>query len=488
MYILKGCIVLILIASVAACSSGGNNDPPFGSGSVVSITINPSAARLNLLDRSQLTATPVDAAGRPVTTATIAWTSDDTTVATVSSSGLVEALGVGSTPVRARVGSVEASIIVLVETSTSPVAATVEIDPVQVVIGEGLSTQFGAIARDADGNIVTGRAEQWISGDATIALVEPLGRVTGLRAGVTTVTVKVDGVSATGSIRVESNHAFSLLFSVTGPQGASELFSLDISDSAAVEMPVFVPARPASDPTPSPDGSALAFVVVSGSDTHIYRADRNGSNPVQLTKGIGLRDQPAWSPDGTKIAYRERMTGLGTDIWTMNASDGSDAVNLTSDLGATSQSSPAWSQIAIGGAYRIAYSHSEGGLGHIWTMRSDGGDKVQLTASTTAYDDQPAWSPDGSRIVFQRSSGSIFGDLYWVDATVGGAGSSLMPLIGPLAGPQFAPAWSPDGNLVAFTSRHTSDEYQIFTVWADGSRLAQRTFSGEHSDPTWIVD
>ena len=121
-------------------------------------------------------------------------------------------------------------------------------------------------------------------------------------------------------------------------------------------------------------------------------------------------------------------------------------------------------------------------------MRDDGGDKVRLTSSTTANDDQPAWSPDGSRIVFQRSSPSIFGDLYWVDATAGGEGAALMPVMGPLAGPQFSPAWSPDGQLVAFSSRHASDEYQVFTVWADGTRLAQRTYSGEHADPVWIAD
>ena len=437
-------------------------------------------------------ATARDASGRTVTGATIAWSADAQTVATVSQSGLVEAIGVGSTPVRARSNNVEASITVAVEPAAARVVASVDIEPATGVVAEGDSIGFRAIARDASGHVITGRGENWTSGDTSIAFVEPLGRTTGLRAGQTMVNVRIDGITASASIRVDADYPFSLLYSaVETPHNslsATELFYLDITDPAGVASPVFAPARAASDPTPSPDGTAIAFVVVVGLDTHIYRANRDGSAAVQLTSGAGLRDQPAWSPDGTRIAYRERITGMGTDIWTMSAIDGSGAINLTADFGPTSQSSPAWSQTQFNGDFRIAFSHSESGLGHIWTMRADGSDKVQLTSSTTAYDDQPTWSPNGSRIVFQRSSPGIFGDLYWVDAFTGGEGAALMPLIGPLAGPQFAPSWSPDGRLVAFTSRHAGSQYQVFTVWADGTRLAQRTFDGEHADPAWIND
>ena len=304
----------------------------------------------------------------------------------------------------------------------------------------------------------------------------------------TTVNVRIEGQSDSANIQVVADYPFSLLYSSAQEVSPNFLYTLDISDPAAVAMPVFSPARSASDPTPSPDGSAVAFVVVSGDDTHIYRANRDGTNPLQLTTGTGLRDQPAWSPDGTLIAYRERTPGLGTDIWTMSATDGSGPLNLTSDMGATSQSSPAWSWAPIGGTLRIAFSHSENGQGHIWTMGTDGGDKRQLTSSTVAYDDQPAWSPDGSRIVFQRSAPGVFGNIFWVDANVGGDGAALMPAIIPLGGPHFAPAYSPDGRLVAYAGRDLNGDFQIFTVWADGTRIAQRTdLAEQHSDPAWIL-
>jgi Tol biopolymer transport system component len=482
-------LALSAVASLTTACGGDDGDGNFSSGAVTTIAISPSTLTLQLGDSSQLRALAWNAAGQNVVGATIVWEVDDATVATVSNSGLVEAIGIGRTPIRASVGTVHSAITVDVSAAPLPVVTSLRIEPTSAIVIEGEATEFFATARDENGDVITGRGERWTSGDASIAFVEPLGRTTGLRAGSTTVSVQIDGQIATAAIRVDADYPFSLLYSSSLPLVAPTLSTLDISDPAGVPIPVFAPSRPASDPTPSPDGTALAFVVVSGSDTQIYRANRNGSNVLQLTAGAGLRDQPAWSPDGARIAYRERITGLGTDIWTMAANDGSDAQNLTADMGATSQSSPAWSWGPVGGAMRIAFSHSQNGEGHVWTMAADGGDKRQLTTSTVAFDDQPAWSPDNSRIAFQRTASGIFGNIYWVNANVGGNGAALMPALIQLGGPQFAPAWSPDGRLVAFTSRDTDSNYQVFTVWADGTRLAQRTFAAaQHADPAWIVD
>jgi Tol biopolymer transport system component len=126
-------------------------------------------------------------------------------------------------------------------------------------------------------------------------------------------------------------------------------------------------------------------------------------------------------------------------------------------------------------------------MGHLWSMRADGSDKRQLTSSSQNYDDMPSWSPDGKTIAFTRSGPAIFGDIYVV-AENGGAGRLLTQLIGPLAGPQLEPSWSPDGKLIAFASSHDDTHYQIYTVWADGTRVVRRTSeANNHASPNWIV-
>ena len=287
-------------------------------------------------------------------------------------------------------------------------------------------------------------------------------------------------------VTVESDHSHGLVYSQTHGVASSELYTLDINDPAGAEIHIVLSGTTKSEPTASPDGNRILYVVRTTQETAIYAAFRAGGTGVRLTTAPGTWDQPAWSPDGQLIAFRGRFPGQDSDIWVM-AADGSGAVSVTLSHGATNQSSPAWSATEIDGAYRIAYSHSQDGMGHLWTMRADGSDKRQVTSSTTDYDDMPSYSPDGSKLVFVRSGPGIFGDLYVVDSG-GGAGALLMPFTGPLAGPQLEPAFSPDGRLIAFSSRHADEHVQIYTVWSDGTRIVRRTSDPfDHSGPAWIA-
>ena len=227
---------------------------------------------------------------------------------------------------------------------------------------------------------------------------------------------------------------------------------------------VLPPGTAADDPTPSPDGRVILF---TWSDRYaqtgeIFATDPDGAAPVALTDAPQLDDQPTWSPDGARIAFRSyRLDRLG-DIWVMDA-DGGEPVLLTPDPpnAATDEHHPAWSPDGA----RIAYVSTAGGTNDIWTMDPDGGDKRQLT-DTGNLDTEPAWSPDGLTLAFRRSGEADPGDVALLPA--GGGAATVLTL----PGVQRAPAWSPDGTFLVFAHRPPGAvRWEIWRLRPDGSGL-----------------
>lgn len=489
-------LVKFLVASgvtllVAACGGGGggSNDSPPGTVPVATVAVAPSDLTLNRGEQVQLGAVVKDSSGNVLQGRSVTWTSADAAKVAVTAAGLVKAISAGRASVIATVEGKRAEAQVLVVDPPAPVGR-VELDTVNAMLEEGDRLQLQATAYDAGNNVLIGRGQRWTSSDPGIALVSPAGEVTGLRPGVVTVTVQIDGAQAASMVRVFANYEFDLIYSRADIERPAELYTLDLGDPAAAALPVFGPGKLAAHAAPSPDGARIAFVVYGQWDStqwqsRIYVADRDGSNAARITFLPGTNEQPAWSPDGRRIAFRSQATGEGAHIWAVDP-DGSNPLNLTADQSDSSQGAPAWSPQLPDGSSRIAYARAQGGTSLLWTMRADGSDKRQVTSTESFWDDEPVWSPDGRQLVFTRSGAAVFGDLYLVSSN-GGTGGKLMR--GDLAHGQFSPSWSPDGRLIAFTSKHGDGQtYQVWTVWADGTRLAQRTFDQQqHADPTWIL-
>ena len=167
------------------------------------------------------------------------------------------------------------------------------------------------------------------------------------------------------------------------------------------------------DPSWSPDGTKLAFTSKRGGNLAVYTMNTDGTGVKKLTQSGALDYDPAWSPDGTKIAvtsYRHYVDGRLTprrDIYVMNA-DGTDQTPLVTDHAAAT--TPAWSPDGT----KIAYTgNSDPGLYGTWyydvfVKNLDGSGKKNLTkgthfrdgtaVKTNAY--EAAWSPDGKKLVF----------------------------------------------------------------------------------------
>ena len=232
------------------------------------------------------------------------------------------------------------------------------------------------------------------------------------------------------------------------------------------------------DPAWSPDATKIAFSQAFGLNV----LDVATSVITQLTNpSVSDADdvEPAWSPDGSKLAFARRFTG-SEGIWSVNADGSGGPVRLTE----SADSEPAWSP--DGGT--IAFTRSsfiQGAPNDIYVMNADGGGEERVTMRGDARD--PSWSPDGRRLAFVTelfATGST--DIATldldtdVDTEFEGGGLTVAPE------PDVSPSWSPDGTKVVF--ERFSGNREIHTVevaTGDETRVSPIGLLGERRSPDW---
>jgi TolB protein len=179
------------------------------------------------------------------------------------------------------------------------------------------------------------------------------------------------------------------------------------------------------DPAWSPDGRRIAYVACHECTTSdIYVMDANGTGVRRITKDSALDGKPVWSPDGSQIAYHSDATGYWTE------EDGGFVP----------------------------------GNENIWMVEAEGTDKHPVTKGPER-DFGPTWSPDGSRLAFTSIQGSDNSSIYIID--VDGNGKTQLTEPSLWAGSAF---WSPDGSTIAFDvidlATTTPD---VYVMKADGT-------------------
>jgi len=181
------------------------------------------------------------------------------------------------------------------------------------------------------------------------------------------------------------------------------------------------------------------------------------------------RGDPAWSPDGTLIAYTLHTTPWGDDDVHVMRANGGDDRPLTANHGSRS---PAWSP----DGKRIAFSS-----GDIYVMQADGSHRRILTRRFSRLAIDPAWSPDGKLIAFVAGDfGFKSSDVYVMDAD----GTNRHRIVTP-TGAADDPVWSPDGTRIAYSVR-TGGRTSVHVVRGDGSR--DRLLVRDGYSPTWSPD
>jgi uncharacterized protein YjdB len=166
---------------------------------VASVTVSPASTGVIVGQTVTLSVTTRDAAGNVLTGRIVGWSSSDNTVATVSSAGIVTGIGVGSATITATsegqtgTATINVSLVAVNSVSVTP-------SPANLMVGQTL--QLSAIARDAGGAVLTGRAVTWTTGDPAVATVSSSGVLTAVAPGTTQVTATVDGVAGSASSTV----------------------------------------------------------------------------------------------------------------------------------------------------------------------------------------------------------------------------------------------------------------------------------------------
>jgi TolB protein len=264
----------------------------------------------------------------------------------------------------------------------------------------------------------------------------------------------------------------------------------------------------------------IAFVSSKSGNKEIWAMDYDGSNQHQVTHLKSISLTPRWSPDATKIAFTcyvpfrgitspqiciystasDRLISFpryrgsnsspayspdGSQIAFMSSQNGDPEIYVTDAGGgnlhritfaAGVSTSPAWNPKT---GKQIAFVSDRGGDPVLYLANSDGSGVEKLDLPDMGYSVDPSWSPNGQLLAFcwRRPSGNF--DIYVMDVI-----SKQLVELTRDAGRNERPSWAPDGRHIVFESTRNGQR-QVWSMLADGSEPRQLTYQGQNESPNW---
>ena len=230
-------------------------------------------------------------------------------------------------------------------------------------------------------------------------------------------------------------------------------------------------------PRISPDGGRLAFASLdrTGWAVRMYSLELGRMVSFPAGGGGGTNQSPAWSSDGTKIAFSSSRSG-DPEIWVVDA-NGGNLHKLTAFRGP--DVAPTWNPRTN---TQLSWVSGRTGLPQIYIMDQDGSNIQRLTDG--GYAISPSWAPNGAMLTFswnrKYGPGAPGGqDIYVMDI----ASKRWLQLTHD-AGSNDFPSWAPDGRHIVF-ERQIGGQTQIWTMLADGTEQHQLTHVGSNFMPNW---
>jgi TolB protein len=232
-------------------------------------------------------------------------------------------------------------------------------------------------------------------------------------------------------------------------------------------------------PAYSPDGTKIAYAASDGHDAEIFTVDAAGGRPFQVTDNTSDDFHPTYSPDGTKIAY-SCSDGHDLEICTIMATGGTSfrlTKNDRLDFG------PSWSP----SGKRIAYSGLTRTDWEVFTVDARGRGRSFNVTNNGTYDYYPDYSPNGTKIAYAaKNTRNEDTEIRKIKVT----GGKPVPLTNNNK-KDLDPYYSPDGKRIAYTHYSTLDgpdkAAAIYKIAADGGRGVLVTANNGTGalDPSW---
>src|SRR5216684_5461315 len=230
---------------------------------------------------------------------------------------------------------------------------------------------------------------------------------------------------------------------VSNRSGAKEIWAMDYDGASQHSLTTMHTIS--LTPRWSPDASAIAFTCyvpyrrVVTPQICIYSMV---TNRIQaFPRFAGSNSAPVYSPDGTKIMFSSSMLG-NPDLFVVEANGGHQK-RIT--LGNGANTSPSWNPKT---GQTVAFVSDRGGLPGLYMMNADGSNVVKLDLPDMGYVIDPSWAPNGQLLTFswRRPSGNY--DLYLMDVA-----SRQISELTRDTGRNERPSWAPDGRHIVFESK-----------------------------------